>query len=335
MDTTEFMLQLTRSLIKERKIAESSAKAYIKVLYVLNDKKPFKNLTFLKAVDAIDEKIKTYAESTQRAILASLSSVLSLYKDKATFKKPYTHYYDAMMARNKVADEAPKNIMTETQKTNWLTWEAVEKKRGELLEAVGKFGDAKTLKSGEYDTLLNALLLSLYTEIQPRRNQDYLDMYIVKRHTDKMATDKNYLDMATKKFIFNKYKTSKKYGVQTEEIPDKLWEQIKTYLNYHPLYKGKARTSVAPLKFLVTYHGEAIVAVNAITRILNRIFGKRVGATMLRHIYLSDKYGDTLTEMKKDAEGMGHSVATQRNYIVQQSPMLVIQNEPQPPAPLV
>jgi hypothetical protein len=36
---------------------------------------------------------------------------------------------------------------------------------------------------------------------------------------------------------------------------------------------------------------------------------------MLRHIYLSEKYGDTLNEMKKDSLAMGHSLEVQRSYV--------------------
>ena len=36
---------------------------------------------------------------------------------------------------------------------------------------------------------------------------------------------------------------------------------------------------------------------------------------MLRHIYLSSKYGDTLEEMKQDTNAMGHSLNQQRDYI--------------------
>jgi hypothetical protein len=53
--------------------------------------------------------------------------------------------------------------------------------------------------------------------------------------------------------------------------------------------------------------------VNAITRILNRIFGRKVAASMLRHIYLSDKYD--IKEMKADADAMGHSLEEQKKYM--------------------
>ena len=328
MNSTEFMLHLAKTLVAERKIAESTANAYVKVLYALNERKPFKNLTFLKSNENIDKRVSEYAESTQRAVLASVVSVLSLFKDKPTFKKPYTHYYDEMMSRSKIARESEtKNEKTETQKTNWLTWEAVETHKKELHEKVEKFAKSKVLTPAEYETLLQFIVLALYTEVQPRRNQDYLDMYIVKKWTDAMPKDKNYLDLATKQFIFHKYKTAKKYGVQTEAVPDGLWASVSLFLKHHPGWKVVANRK-APVKLLVTHGGEPIVAVNAITRLLNRIFGKKVGSSMLRHIYLSDKYGDTLAEMKKDSEAMGHSLGVQKDYIKTEegsgSPHLVI-----------
>jgi len=71
---------------------------------------------------------------------------------------------------------------------------------------------------------------------------------------------------------------------------------------------------------LVEASGEPLVAVNAITRILNKIFGKKVGSSMLRHIFVTDKYGGVKKEQIKDALAMGHSVAEQQNvYNVPQS----------------
>ena len=307
------MLQLAKTLMSERKVAESTANAYIKVLLALNERKPFKNLTFLKATDAVNKRIAEYAESTQRSILAAVVSVLSMFKDKPTFKKPYVHYYDEMMSRSRSVREEPKNEKSETQKTNWLSWEEVENHKTDLSEKVAKFAKSKILTPAEYDTLLQYVVLALYSEVQPRRNQDYLDMYVTKKWNESM-NDKNYLDLATKKFVFHKYKTAKKYGVQTEEVPEALWNTLSIFLKHHPSWKVAANRK-APVKLLVSHGDEPIVAVNAITRILNRIFGKKVGSSMLRHIYLSDKYGDTLADMKKDSAAMGHSLDVQRDYI--------------------
>jgi hypothetical protein len=317
METSDFMHQLERQLMDERKVAESTANAYIKTLYQLNNKAPFKNLAFLKNTEAIDAKLGSYAESTQRAILATIVSVLTPYKAKPTFKKVYQYFYDKMMNKNgdaKKSAEENKGVMTEKQKDNWISWEDIQKIKTEKKDAVDKFANNKTLTAGEYDTLLQYVILSLYTEVQPRRNQDYLDMYFVKKYNDKMENDKNYYDMATHKFIYNKYKTAKKWGTQTADVPESLQGVIATYLKHHPLYKGTAKRKNEAIKFLVNMDGTGITAVNAITRLLNRVFGKKVGSSMLRHIYISDKYKDVMEEQEKDAEAMGHSVSQQRDY---------------------
>ena len=53
-----------------------------------------------------------------------------------------------------------------------------------------------------------------------------------------------------------------------------------------------------------------------ITKILNDIFNMNVSTSILRHIYLSEKYSQVEENMKKDAVLMGHSANTQSQYIV-------------------
>lgn len=328
METTEFMLNLEKELMKTRKVAESTAHAYIKSLYALNKKKPFKNLTFLKKVSEVESVIAEYAESTQRGLLATITSVLSMYKDKAGYKKVFQHYHDKMMERVEEKREEEKEgvVKTDKQTENWLSWDEIQSRKGELKGGLVP-GNKRTVDATEYDKLLQYVVLSLYTEVQPRRNQDYLDMYIVKKWNDKMPKDKNYLDIAGKRFIYEKYKTSKKYKTQMEDIPPALWDTLQLFFKYHPLWKGDAKRKADPVKLLVAADGTPLTAVNAITRLLNKVFGKKVGSSMIRHIFLTDKYKDTLEDMKRDAEAMGHSTLQQREYV------LANQKEVPPPSP--
>jgi hypothetical protein len=55
---------------------------------------------------------------------------------------------------------------------------------------------------------------------------------------------------------------------------------------------------------------------NRITKSLNSIFGKKVGASMLRHIYLSNKYGKVLNEQEADANFMSHGTRMQNEYVM-------------------
>ena len=53
----------------------------------------------------------------------------------------------------------------------------------------------------------------------------------------------------------------------------------------------------------------------AFARIGTRELGRRLGSSLLRHSYLSHKYGEEADEKEKDADLMMHSVAMQDGYI--------------------
>jgi hypothetical protein len=62
---------------------------------------------------------------------------------------------------------------------------------------------------------------------------------------------------------------------------------------------------------------------SSFTHRLNSVFQKHIGqklsSTLLRKIYLTDKYKDykkVKSEMESDAKQMGHSVATQQEHYV-------------------
>lgn len=314
----DFLANLSKALVTERGVSESTANLYLRTLLMLNDKKPFSTLAFLKKKDAVDAKLETYADSTKKGILASIVSVLSLYKDKATYKAIYKHYYDLMMSKSKEVKEAESaraGEKSEKQKKNWSSWADVQKTEEELNKSAAEIMHKKHLTAPEAEKILQSVVLSLYTKIQPRRNQDYLNMLVVKKWSDNMSADHNYLDLTSNQFIFNKYKTVKKYGVQKIAIPDDLLNILVSYLRHHPLWRESKGKAAVP--FLVSPGGIPITALNGITRILNKIFGKNIGSSMLRHIFLSDKYSALKEDMAEDAEAMGHSVAEQQNtYVV-------------------
>jgi hypothetical protein len=139
-------------------------------------------------------------------------------------------------------------------------------------------------------------------------------MVVVKSVTNPNP-DTNYYNVDKQQMIFNKFKTAKKEGQLKEDIPAELQSVIGTYMKFHPLLKGKKIIKGTNVPFLVYYDGKPLSQVNAITRILNKTFGKKVGSSMLRHIYLSSKYGKVVDEMKEDANAMSHSVDMQKDYI--------------------
>lgn len=312
MKVSDFMIDLSKKLQEERKIADSTATQYLQTLYKLNGSKPFNNLAFTKKFEEVQKIIDTYATSTRGNQYMVLSSALSSFMDKATYKGAYNHWRNCMMEARKERDAIPIHEKTEKQEENFLTWEEVNKKKSALKEDISSFHLNKHITPGQFDKLLQYVVLSLYCDIQPRRNQDYLDMFIVKKLGKDYDKDKNYYDIATQRFIFNKYKTAKKHGEQIEAVPEVLQATLKTYIHFHPLAKTKAKE----FKLLVKPDGAPLNTVNSITRILNRIFdGKKIGSSMLRHSYLSSKYGEVMKEMEEDADAMGHTTGVQKTYI--------------------
>ena len=219
----------------------------------------------------------------------------------------YKQYYDIMIDMTKKINEKPKDEKTEQQKENWISWKDVEDKFKELNN---NLKISKKITEEQYNNLLDLVILSLYVLIPPRRNADYLLMEITNNNTE--DKDKNYLDLKKEQFIFNVFKTSKKDGQLIVSIPKELLEILKKYIKYHP---DKMLLKKENIPFLVDYNGKQFKSINSITRILNKIFNKKIGASMLRHIYLSSKYGNILKEQEKDSKMMSHNLQTQKDYI--------------------
>jgi hypothetical protein len=158
------------------------------------------------------------------------------------------------------------------------------------------------------------MVLALYVFQKPRRNKDYQFMNIIYKFNEKLPKDINYLSYSENEFIFNIYKTSKKYGQSKMPISEDLKSCIDLYLKFHPKIKGKIIKSINT-PFLVYFNGSSLIQTNSITKILNKIFNKKIASSALRHIFLSSKYGDVVKEMKEDSTAMAHSPAQQKEYI--------------------
>jgi len=314
MSFTPFMVELAEKIKTERDLSESSAGVYLRNLAVLNNKEAFKNLVFLKDIEAIDTIISKYASNTQTNLYVACVVGLTAMKSKAGYKKPYDHYYSKMMElkEGKKSEDA-KNEKTEKQKEHMPDWSDVMKKHTELKTEVDAFSKEKHLSSRQYDTLLKYVVLSLYTLLPPRRNLDYLKMYVVKDPSETVDTSKNYYVLSEHKMHFHVFKTCKtaSEAEKVVDVPPELQSVLASYIRLHPSLKAKKKE----VKLLVEADGVPITAVNAITRILNKIFAKKVGSGMLRHSYLSGKYGKVLEEMKEDSAAMAHGLNTQRDYI--------------------
>jgi hypothetical protein len=289
--------------LKAKGITESSLKLYTNNLKRLNNGNEVTNLTFLKDFDTIVGKLEHYKPNTRRSYLIS---VVSFLKEEPKQKKLYDRYYELMMKYNK--ELAVNNSKSDTQKANWISQEDVLKIYAELAEKAVPLIEKKKMTEKNYNTVLDWVILSLYCLQPPRRNRDYQLCIAVKKY-DPETTDKkfNYLDATNWKFIFNNFKTAGTYKSQVVAVNDALKEVLQVYLTKVTPLKNDFKKKTASIPLLVDFDGKPFEATNTITRILNKIFGKRIGVSMLRNIYLTNKYGDKVEQLNEDATAMGTS----------------------------
>jgi hypothetical protein len=152
------------------------------------------------------------------------------------------------------------------------------------------------LKMSDLQTIQNYIILCLLGGIfiAPRRSLDYTEFKI--KNIDK--SQDNYLDKT--ELVFNKYKTAKFYDEQRVSIPKELKSILTKWIkNNDSDY------------LLFDNNGQKLTSVKLNQR-LNKLFGKNCSVNILRHVYLTDKFGDEIERSKKMsniAEDMGTSSA--------------------------
>jgi hypothetical protein len=321
------MLDLDK-LFQEKNITSSSRNLYVRNLTRLNDEQSIKNINFLKDPQEIQKKLEKYKSNTRRSYyiaIVSLLKILSSQPNGKKYKKLYDIYYTYMESLNKELKN--NNEKTEKERENWISQEAVFEKLEELKKIIPTLG--RKITENQFNELQQLLLLSLYALQKPRRNKDYQDMLIFKKKPVSFhymmdikgnlinflqPTNHNILDLKGNQFIFTNFKTQKKFSNQEISIAKDLRDIIDLYLKYHPTFKK----SKEPVQLLVNFQGEPYKNVNDMTRLLYKIFDKKIGSTMLRHIFLTSKYKDVLDTMKEDAKAMGTSTDMVTNQYVKE-----------------
>lgn len=290
-----------KDIFKCKDITPSTLKLYETKLRLLNDNKPIKNVNYLYDINNIKSKIEDFKPNTRRSYIISIVSILKCLTmpDKKPIKKLIKLFNDY----SKIMDEYNINLKdqtTITEGTQVLTPEEIENVYKEVKE---KALNKKSSKQQQQDYLI----LSLYTLTPPRRNKDYIYMKVIKNYRDELSYEYNYYDGS--KFYFNNYKTNKKYKQQIVDVPDELQTIINNYIKDQKINDNDFLLTNGNNEDLTTH-------TNIMTNILNRIFKSKVGSSMLRRSFLTNKYGNTKNELNNDTIAMGTSLGTANsNYI--------------------
>ena len=305
------MVELTLSEILDKKnITESSKKLYISNFKRLNDGEPVKNFKFILDIEKIKNKIEHFKPNTRRNYIISITSLLNDLKkiNEKKYGKIYNEYYKLLLELNSDLKDATSK--TTNEKENWLSQEEIKNIHNSNMTILDEIKNKRIITEQQYNKLLDLVILSLYTLQPPRRNIDYMNMNVVKKYDKETHGEtENFLDLFNKQFIYNNYKTAGTYKTQKVNINDDLFNIIKVYLKYKNIKDNN-------VPFLTDYEGEPFIQINSLTRKLNNIFNQKIGSSMLRKLYLTDKYKDVIDNLKQDAKDMGTSSETiQNNYV--------------------
>lgn len=313
-----FIETMKKEINEKRKLRPSSLNAYasnMNKLHKLMFDKEISGLDFLKDKKKVMKTIEEKKLSTRKTYLAAIVVTLMAFdKDEDLIKYYRDEMEDLAKQFNANMEEQKKS---ETQDKNWVSLAALRKVmrkyRNELNEKGIFKKDADDLTNKEFDLLQKWIVSSLYIldENPPLRN-DYIMETISNKDYDKLTEDqkreKNYLVIKSrnnKMFSLGEYKTSGKYGTKTIPVGKKLNSALNIWLKFnktgHLLLNSKKEPMTA----------------NGLTKYLQKTFaptGKNISSSMIRHIFISDKFPAQNKEKEEVAEKMAHSVNQQTLY---------------------
>lgn len=291
----------TKDLFGGASITDSSKKVYMSKLKKLTeDNKIPQNLNFLKDTDKMIEKIENIENpNTRRSYWIAVVSVL---KDKKPFKKYYDVYHEKMMGINSVLNkESFKTEKTKEKQSN-IKMEDLLARQKELMSVMEEVQKKRKITDEQYNKLHDLVVTSLYTLVPPRRNLDYSAMIVGEPTENK---ELNYYHNG--KFYFNNFKT-KKTGQQIIDVPQELQSILKLWMKFK---RGEDKHLLLNTSTNTPYEAYAI------NHVLKKAFNNdNVGVSVLRNVFLTNKYGDNMKELKKDTEEMGTSVQMAQNVYI-------------------
>lgn len=286
--------------IKKNKpdLGENSVKVYTTTLATLGVALGWTNPNFFST--KFKEVITHLKTQTAQRAKQICSALISYVKDKKALKA----YKDFILeAAEACRQKESKQEKSQAQEENWESWADIMKTYEQLKKEAYPLFTKEKPTPANLKTMRDFVILSFYTLIPPRRIQDLIDFKTKNINTDK----DNYWDKEKHELVYNSYKTAKNYGQQRVDAPKELedifehWIPIADEFSDYMVFNGYGEKMAQPV----------------LTKTINSIFGKKISASMLRHIYISDvvlKDQPKLTDLQQVAADMGQSVGQQQLY---------------------
>ena len=290
---------------------------------MMNDGEVVGGFDWLKDTDKFNDTLTKNKPNyvTRKNYLNAIMSYITAYnQDKSLTpilekiekqRDVYSKQYDELNASGKWSENQEKNMLSRKEFNTVLTQIGTEIKQKNLKKTL-------TANANEKALLQAYLLLNIHKTL-PIRNELGNCLVMGKRDFNKVITEtrrqNNYLVVEKSKqtFYFNDYKTKKIYEERVIPVPAHLKKTIRFYLRFFP---GD--------KYLICKFNGEPAGTNNVTQILTKQFKKRIGksvsTTLLRKLYLSEKYSSIKSEQLADAHIMGHSVGTASHIYTKVNP---------------
>ncbi len=317
-----------------RDLKESTVKIYVKNIKNISrllseDDEEQGGVEWLKDVEAVKQKIEdlNYNDTTKRnyynAIIIYLQSISEDGGNTDMINK-YTKIRDEI---NKIYEESnASSVWSDKQLKNLIT---AEEFYG-MIADIGRELRARQLKKKKKLTESDRSLLQIYTILNihreiPLRN-DLAGMVVIQQKDFEQMDEEdkkvgNFL-VTGKGIMFmslNDYKTSRKYG----SLKIMLNQNLRRIVRFHMHFSINEH-------LLVRADGKPM-SKNLLSQVILREFKKRTGknisTTMLRKIYLTEKYGTFKEELEKDNNNMAHSMGEALSVYVKEPIKKALENQ--------
>jgi site-specific recombinase XerC len=281
-------------VIRENKpnITSSSLRSYVSMLNSLQ-KKLHLDKSLLPDVieeyaDQIKKELSDRPPKYRKTILSALVSVL-IYKPNSKVLKSFREQLlsDSSVYENEVKQQK----LTNSQEDGYIDWKTILEVKQNLADIIKPLIRKKNLDKNEKRLIQQYALVSLYTNMEPRRALEIATLKV--KPTDKEKD--NYIDKNN--FVFNAYKTAKYLGKQTIAMPKETQKAIKDWL----------RIRGVDSEFVFLDSDMKPLTSAKLGNQLRDIFDPiNVSVNILRHSYIKHMLGNIdLEKIQEMANGLG------------------------------
>ncbi len=268
------------------------------------------DLKFITKIKDVEDKVSEKHFTSQRNLYNAIIVYLMAIEGDKDIIKEYSDIRDKL--NEKYEEEQQSGKISEKQGKNFVDISEIQKMIDEMEKEIKTYKKKESLTSKQKQLLKAYTLFNILIRIPTRNDQAGMiliskTMYNKLKEEDKKKDNFLLMEKTSMKFIYNVYKTAKKYAENIVDIPKDLEKILRMYIRLNKINSGE-------VLFPMTKNAQS----QLLLKMSQKYMGKRISSTMIRKIYLSSKYGDTLKEMKKDAKMMGHDTATAQKVYVKE-----------------